>query len=278
MEGRVAKGLKSLMADGALCVPGVYNAAVAMLAQKAGFGAIYISGAGLANSCGLPDEGLLARAEVKKLASYIINAVEIPAIADVDTGFGGPSAVAGTVRLFEGIGARAVQIEDQVFPKRCGHLPGKRVVSAGVFVAKIKAAVSARKSKDFLIIARTDARAVGGIKDAVQRARLYAKAGADVIFPEALESRAEFAAFSKALKGVPLMANMTEFGKTPCISVKEFSRMGYRLVIFPMTAFRAAMKASETALEELKSKGTQKGILKKLQTRAELYKLLGYSH
>lgn len=268
-------GLNQLLGKGAVAVPGAFNAASALLIEKAGFRAVYVSGAGLSNSSGVPDVGVITRDESVRLSTYIIKAVSIPVIIDADTGYGGPTEVEKTVRAFEAAGASAIQIEDQEFPKRCGHLPGKTVVSAEEFAEKIRAAAGARKSRDFLIIARTDARAVNGLDDAIERARLYTKAGADAIFPEALESVDEFRRFSEAVKN-PLVANMTEFGKTPYITVDEFGSMGYSVVLFPMTAFRAAMKAMEEALSTLKEKGTQKGMLLKLQTREELYRLIGY--
>lgn len=268
--------LKELIKTGTLSVPGVFNAATALLAEKAGFKAIYISGAGLSNSNGLPDTGLLSREEVLELSSYITRSVDIPAIVDVDTGFGGPEEAAKTVEAFESIGAGGVQMEDQEFPKRCGHLEGKRVVSAEEFALKIKAACSARKDKDFFIIARTDARAVEGMDAAIKRANIYIEAGADCIFPEALESKEEFALFSRSVQA-PLLANMTEFGKSPYLSSTEFRDLGYSIVIFPMTAFRIAMKAMDEALEEIRKEGTQKGMLDRMQTREELYKLLRYS-
>ncbi len=271
MAGR----LKGLLKKG-LLIPGAFNAASAMLIEQAGFEALYISGAGLSNSNGVPDAGLLSLDETVRLSSYIIKAVKIPAIVDVDTGFGGPQEVRETVRRFEEAGAEAVQMEDQEFPKKCGHLPGKRVIAPSDFVEKIRAAASARKDKNFLIIARTDARAVTGLTDAIERANLYMEAGADLIFPEALETKDEFREFSEKVK-TPLMANMTEFGKTPYITMDEFSEMGYSIVIFPMTCFRTAMKAVEEALKELKGSGTQKKLLDKMQTREELYKLLKYS-
>ncbi|MBI5234754.1 MAG: methylisocitrate lyase [Deltaproteobacteria bacterium] len=267
--------LKRLLKKGGLIAPGAFNAASAMLIEKAGFPVVYISGAGLSNSSGRPDTGLLTLEETAVFSSYIVNSVKIPAIVDADTGFGGPREVKRAVETFEEIGAGAIQLEDQAGDKRCGHLAGKKLVSAKEFVAKIKAAVNARKSKGFLIIARTDASAVSGLSDAVDRARLYIEAGADIIFPEALASREEFAAFSRAVDA-PLMANMTEFGKTPYIMADEFFRLGYSLVIFPMTAFRITMRATEDALATLRKKGTQKDMLGKMQTREELYKLLGY--
>ena len=194
---------------------------------------------------------------------------------DVDTGFGGPAEVRKTVAAFESIGAQAIQIEDQVFPKRCGHIPGKEVIPAAQFAKKLRAAAAARKDKGFLIIARTDARAVEGIEGAIERAKIYLDAGADVIFPEALTAKKEFSFFSSEVRA-PLMANMTEFGATPGITLDEFRQMKYSIVIFPMTCFRIAMKSIEAALGELKAKGTQKGLLKKMQPREELYRLLGY--
>ncbi|MDP2689867.1 MAG: methylisocitrate lyase [Deltaproteobacteria bacterium] len=259
-----------------IVAPGAFNAASAMLIEKAGFPAFYISGAGLSNSNGLPDAGILTLEEVVRLTSYITGAVSIPAIIDADTGFGGPAEVRAAVKALEAAGASGVQLEDQEWPKRCGHLPGKKVIPAPEFAEKIRAAVEARSKPGFRIIARTDARAVEGLGAAVARARLYAEAGADVIFPEALESKEEFAEFSREVKA-PLMANMTEFGKTPYLGVDEFREMGYAIVIFPMTCFRAAMKAMEEALSELKERGTQKGMLERMQTREELYRMLRYS-
>ncbi|MBI5971575.1 MAG: methylisocitrate lyase [Deltaproteobacteria bacterium] len=257
-------------------IPGAFNAASALLIEDAGFPAVYVSGAGLSAGCGLPDTGELTLVEVAVLSSYITNAVNIPVIIDADTGFGGPGAIKKTIAALEGIGASAIQLEDQTFPKRCGHLPGKGVIPAREFAKKIKAAVKARASRDFLVICRTDARAVAGIDDAIGRAKIYLDAGADAIFPEALANKKEFAQFAVAVDA-PLVANMTEFGRTPYITVKEFGDIGYAAVLFPMTAFRASMKAAKDALRELKAKGTQKGILKDLQTRTELYELLGYS-
>ncbi len=271
------RGLRTLIGKGkgAYAAPGAFNAASAMLVEKAGFKVLYISGAGLSNSAGLPDAGLLSLDDVARFSSYIIKSVNIPAIVDVDTGFGGIPQVKRTVRTFEGLGAAAIQIEDQEGPKRCGHLPGKRVIPARDFVKKIEAAASARISGEFLVMARTDARAVEGIDGAISRARMYRKAGADVIFPEALESKEEFRRFSAEVEA-PLLANMTEFGKTPYITIDEFREMDYSIVLFPMTCFRVAMKSMETALTELRDRGTQKGLLERMQTREELYGLLKY--
>jgi len=271
----MAINLLSIKSGGAIAIPGAFNAASALLIERAAFQAVYISGAGLSNSNGLPDAGLLSRDEVVRLSSFIIDAVSLPIIIDADTGFGGPVEMAKTIKAFEETGASAIQIEDQVFPKRCGHLPGKSVIPQAQFEEKIRAAVDARKSPDFLIIARTDARATNGLDEAIKRANAYINAGADIIFPEALETKEEFIEFTRAVKA-PLMANMTEFGKTPYIGLDEWGEMGYSFVLFPMTAFRAGMKAMEDALRELKERGTQKGLLGKMQTREELYKLLRY--
>lgn len=269
------KPLSGLTGKKAVAVPGAFNAATALLVEKAGFEAVYISGAGLSNSNGLPDAGVLSRDEVLNLSSTTIKSVKIPAIVDIDTGFGGPQDIKETISLFEAAGAAAVQIEDQEFPKRCGHLPGKAVIPADEFIAKINAARAGRTSPAFLIIARTDARATGGLDEAIKRGRQYAEAGADMIFPEALETKEEFRQFAKEVKA-PLVANMTEFGKTPLITLDEFTELGYSLVLFPMTAFRAAMKAVEDALTELMDEGTQKGILNRMMTREEIYRLIRY--
>lgn len=271
--------LKGLIEKGTVAVPGAYDAIVAKLIEEAGFEAVYVSGAGLSNSSGLPDTGILKREDVARMSSFIIDAVDVPVIVDADTGFGGPIEAGKTARAFEAIGASAIQIEDQLWPKRCGHLAGKTLVSKETFVKKIRAAVRVRRSRDFLIIARTDAASVEGLEGAIQRAKAYIEAGADVIFPEALKGVHEFRAFSRevgGVRGAKLMANMTEFGKTPYLSVKDFSRLGYSIVIFPMTCFRISAFAVGEALKELKSKGTQAGMLGKMQTRKALYKLLKY--
>jgi methylisocitrate lyase len=275
MKGKAAR-LRQLIAKGAVAMPGVPNAAIGRQVERAGFDAVYISGAGMANAtAGVPDIGLLTSTEVTQLAGYIANAVTIPAIVDADTGFGGAENVARTIGQLERAGLAGCHIEDQEFPKRCGHLAGKEVVDVDEMVGKIKAAVRARRDQDFLIIARTDARAVEDFDSAVERARRYVEAGADGIFPEALQSNDEFKAFAREMKA-PLLANMTEFGKSPLISFQELSDLGYRMVIFPMSAFRVSMKASEEFLRDLKKRETQSGWLDKMQTRKELYELLDY--
>jgi methylisocitrate lyase len=272
-----AAQLRKRMKRGLVVAPGVFNAVTAKLVQRSGFHAAYLSGAGLTNAMtAFPDVGLLTLTELAQQTAHISSATAIPLIVDADTGFGGPLGVGRTVRELERAGAAAIQIEDQQDPKRCGHLAGKRLILAKDMADKIASAVRARKDPDFVIIARTDARAVEGFKGAVDRARKYRDAGADLIFPEALESASEFSRFSERVSA-PLMANMTEFGKSPYLSVKEFDRMGYRLVIFPMTIFRIMMKSAETALRVLKRRGTQRSLLGEMQTRKELYGLLEYA-
>ena len=261
---------------GCVMLPGAFNAATARLVERAGFPGVYISGAGLANAtAGVPDVGLLTLTEVAQLAGYIADAVRIPALADADTGFGGPENVARTVRSFERAGLAGMHLEDQVLPKRCGHLAGKELVTLEEMAARITAAAKARRDGDFLLVARTDARAVEGFDAAVRRAKNYLQAGADAIFPEALESAAEFREFARRVRA-PLMANMTEFGRSPLLSARQLGAMGYRMVIFPLTAFRVSMKAAEICLRDLKRRGTQRSWLGQMQTRQELYDLLGY--
>jgi len=271
-----AARLRELIAQSSVILPGVPNAAMARQVERAGFDAVYISGAGMANAtAGVPDVGLLSMTEVVRLAGYAANAVTIPAIVDADTGFGGAENVARTIRELENAGLAGCHIEDQEFPKRCGHLAGKSIVDVEEMVGKIKAAVGARRDPNFMIIARTDARAVEGFDRAMERAGEYIAAGADAIFPEALQSLEEFRDFAKEID-VPLLANMTEFGKSPLLSFHDLMDLGYRIVIFPMTAFRVAMKASEQFLRALKDNGTQKEWIDKMQTRQELYELLDY--
>ena len=271
-----SKRLRELIAKGAVLMPGVPNAAIARQTERTGFDAVYISGAGMANAtAGVPDIGLLTLTEVADLAGYIAKAVKIPAIVDADTGFGGAENVARTICELERAGLAGCHIEDQEFPKRCGHLAGKSIVDIEEMVGKIKAAIHARRDLDFMIIVRTDARAVEGFDRAVERAGEYIAAGADAIFPEALQSPEEFRDFAKEIDA-PLLANMTEFGKSPLLSFHDLMELGYRVVIFPMSAFRVAMKASERFLRALRESGTQKDWIDEMQTRQELYKLLDY--
>jgi methylisocitrate lyase len=270
--------LRELIAKQTIVLPGAFNALTAMQIERAGFYAVYVSGAGLSAARGLPDIGLLSMTEVVADAASIANAVAIPVLGDADTGFGPPLSVMRTVQEFERAGLAGIQLEDQENPKKCGHLPGKRVITTSQMVGKIRAAADARRDSDFLIVARTDARAVEGLDVTVQRAQAYVDAGADAVFPEALESADEFRAFAQRLVKehitVPLVANMTEFGKTPYLNASEFEDLGYRIVLFPVTALRVANKAIETMLLELKSLGSQRTFLGSMQTRQQLYDLL----
>src|SRR6266480_1553161 len=275
MKTKAAR-LGELISKGAVMMPGVPNAVMARQVERAGFDAVYISGAGMANAtAGVPDIGLLTCTEVTQLAGYIANAVKIPAIVDADTGFGGAENVARTIRELEQAGLAGCHIEDQEFPKRCGHLAGKEVVDVDEMLGKIKAAVQARRDRTFFIIARTDARAVENFDGTVKRARSYVEAGADGIFPEALQSAEEFKAFAREVKA-PLIANMTEFGKSPLLSFQQLAEFGYRMVIFPQSAFRVSMRASENFFAALKKTGTQSDWVDRMQTRQELYDLLDY--
>jgi methylisocitrate lyase len=271
-----AARLRQLIAQGSVMLPGVPNAAMARQAERAGFDAVYVSGAGMANAtAGVPDIGLLTLTEVAQLAGYVANAVEIPAVVDADTGFGGAENVARAIRELEQGGLAGCHIEDQEFPKRCGHLAGKSLIDVEEMRGRIKAAVAARRDADFIIIARTDARAVEDFGGTIERAQRYLEAGADAIFPEALQSADEFKVFAREVKA-PLLANMTEFGKSPLLSFQDLAGLGYQMVIFPMSAFRVSMKASEEFLLALKKSGTQVDSLDKMQTRKELYELLNY--
>jgi methylisocitrate lyase len=254
----------------------VFSPLVAKLAERIGFRAVYLSGGALSAGNGVPDIGLLTLSEFVSQAQLTAQATSLPLLCDADTGFGEALNVERTVKMFEAAGVAGIHLEDQHMPKRCGHLSGKSLVTAEEMAAKIRAAVAARRDPDFVIIARTDARGVSGFDDAVKRAKLYLAAGADGIFPEALETADEFTQFAKAVP-CPLLANMTEFGKSKLLDVKTLGELGYRMILFPLTAFRAAMKAAEETLLELFTNGTQAASLAKMQTRAELYDLLGYT-
>ncbi len=254
-------------------IPGAFNAGSALLAKDIGFESIYISGSGIATGCfGLPDLGLTTLDDVCTEVKRIKNAVDLPILIDADTGFGD---VENCIKRLEEAGAGGIHLEDQVFPKRCGHRTGKEVVPAEEMVEKIQLACKSRKDPDFFITARVDSRNVIGFDDALERARKYQSAGADAIFAEALESKDEYKKFVDTLR-IPVLANMTEFGKTPYISVYEFEQIGVRLVIFPLTAFRRMMKAVEETYRTIKKEGTQTSLLRHMQTREELYKLLNY--
>ncbi|HEY8426659.1 MAG TPA: methylisocitrate lyase [Limnochordales bacterium] len=269
--GRVLRRL--VQQERGLVVPGVFNPLVGLIAARLGFRALYFSGAAYSASQALPDLGLFTLTELVQAVRPICRATGLPLIVDADTGFGEALNVVAAVEQLEHAGAAAIQIEDQQMPKRCGHLSGKVVVDAEEMARKVAAAARARR--DLLIVARTDARATHGFDEAVRRARLYVEAGADIIFPEALESEEEFAAFARAVDA-PLLANMTEFGKTPYIPARRFAEWGYRIVIFPVTTLRIAARAVEDALVALRDAGTQQGLLDRMQSRQELYELIGY--
>lgn len=260
-----------------VAIPGVFNPLVAKVAERLGFQAVYLSGGALSAGSGVPDVGLLSLTEFVTEAAAIARATALPLLCDADTGFGEALNVERTVQLFEAAGIAGIHLEDQQLPKRCGHLSGKAIVDAEVMAAKVRAAAAARRDPDFVLIARTDARGVTGFDDAVRRARLYHAAGADAIFPEAMENADEFAAFAQALPGVPLLANMTEFGKGPLLDRAELGQLGYCMVLYPLTAFRAALRAAQATLAEVLHKGHQRDALSRMLTRAELYDLLGYS-
>jgi methylisocitrate lyase len=273
---KTAKHLRDLIANGCVAMPGVFNAGMGRLVERAGFDALYISGAGLCNAtAGVPDIGLLTLTEVAQLAGYVARAVKIPAIVDADTGFGGAENAARTIEELERAGLAGCHIEDQAFPKRCGHLAGKTLIESQDMNEKIAAAAAAKRDTDFLLIARTDARAVESFAKAVERAQSYLAAGADAIFPEALQNEQEFRDFAKEVKA-PLLANMTEFGKSPLLSLGQLAELGYRMVIYPQTAFRVSMFAAGQMLRDLKKTGTQESWLDRMQTRQELYELLDY--
>jgi len=269
--------LRAAWSAGPIMIPGAFNALAAKLAERLGFAAVYLSGGALsAGWAGLPDVGLLTQTEFAEQAAVLARATTLPVLCDADTGFGEVVQVERTVRLYEEAGAAGLHLEDQVMPKRCGHLLGKTLIDSASMSAKIRAAVRARRDPDFVIVGRTDARSVESFDSAVERARDYVAAGADMIFPEALESAEEFARFAQAAEA-PLLANMTEFGRSPLIPFADLAAMGYKAVLYPLTAMRAAMYAAEHALRTLREQGTQQDLLGRMQSRAELYELLGYA-
>mgnify|MGYP002376949651 FL=1 len=257
-------------------MPGVFNAISARAAGAEGAPALYLSGAGVTNALlGAPDIALVTLDEMSGQAAHVCQAVRLPVLSDADTGFGEAWNVVRTVIEMERAGLAGIHLEDQVSPKRCGHLDGKQVIPAHEMAAKICAAVDSKRDPSFLIVARTDARHVEGLDAALDRAKRYVAHGADAIFPEGLETESEFEAFRRAVD-VPLLANMTEFGKTPIIPVTRFAEMGYQMVIFPMTAFRVMLKAILACYRQLLDEGTQGGFLDRMKTRQELYELIEY--
>ncbi|MEU6126292.1 methylisocitrate lyase [Streptomyces sp. NPDC047123] len=258
-----------------LRMPGVLNPLSARLVQEAGFEAAYLSGAVLAADLGLPDIGLTTSTEIAARAQQTTRVTDLPVLIDADTGFGEPMNAARTIQLLEDAGLAGLHLEDQVNPKRCGHLDGKTVVRRDEMTRRLRAAVDARRDPHFLLMARTDARAVEGLAAAVDRARAYVDAGADAIFPEALADEREFAAFREAVD-VPLLANMTEFGKGPLLTTHTLRDLGYNIVLYPVTLQRLALGAVEDGLRTLAAEGTQHSLLPRMQTRSRLYELLRY--
>ncbi|MSR42028.1 MAG: methylisocitrate lyase [Phycisphaerales bacterium] len=267
--------LRTLMDKGIVIAPGAFNALVARAVARAGFHATYISGGATANVAGYPDIGLITLTEMCRTIREIVDASNIPVIADADTGYGEVECARRTIIEYERAGAAALHIEDQVFPKRCGHLDGKELISANAMADKVKAMSDARICSDFVIIARTDARHVTSLDDAIARANLYREAGADVIFPEGLHDEAEFRAFAKGSPGRTL-ANMTEFGKTKHLSAQDFAALGCSIVIFPLSLMRVAMHSVEGALACLREHGSFEPMLGAMQSRKDLYALLRY--
>jgi len=261
-----------------LQVAGTINAYSALLAERAGFRAIYLSGAGVANaSFGLPDLGITTLNDVCEDIRRITQATLLPMLVDADTGWGGAFMIARTIREIFRAGAAGCHLEDQVQAKRCGHRPGKELVSTAEMCDRIKAATDARTDSQFVIMARTDAHAVEGLEAAIARARAYVDAGADMIFAEALSSLDEYREFTAALgEAVPVLANITEFGKTPLFTVEELRGAGVRLVLYPLSAFRAMSQAAATVYEALRRQGTQQNLTGLMQTRSDLYEVLGY--
>ncbi|NCN27399.1 methylisocitrate lyase [bacterium] len=266
---------KKLNSGELLQFPGAFSPFIAALIEAKNFDGVYISGAGIANDLSMPDIGLTTLDEVRNRGRAISKATTLPTLIDIDTGFGETMNVGRCIQELEDAGLSGCHIEDQVNPKRCGHLDNKALVERDVMAQKITAASQAKRDNNFLLCARTDARGSEGLDKALDRAKAYVDAGAEMIFPEALKDESEFEAFRKAIK-VPLLANMTEFGKSPLFTKKQLQDLGYNLVIYPMSMFRIAMKAVEDALGEISTKGDQNNLLDKMQTRSRLYEILRY--
>jgi methylisocitrate lyase len=255
--------------------PGAFSPLVAKLIADLGFDGVYVSGAVLSADLGLPDIGLTTLTEVSARGAQIASVTDLPTLIDADTGFGEPMSAARTVTVLEDAGLAGCHLEDQENPKRCGHLDGKAVVPTGEMIKRLGAAVAARRDPNFIICARTDAAGIEGIPAAIDRAKAYADAGADLIFTEALRTPSEFAQFRAAVD-TPLLANMTEFGKSELLSARQLSDIGYNVVIYPVTTLRLAMHAVEVGLREIANAGTQSGLLDRMQHRSRLYELLSY--
>lgn len=256
--------------------PGAFSPLVAKLVSEIGFEGVYVSGAVLSADLGLPDIGLTTLTEVAGRSAQIAAATDLPTLVDADTGFGEPMSAARTITILEDAGLAGCHLEDQVNPKRCGHLDGKAVVPATEMIKRLRAAVAARRDPNFVICARTDAAGIEGIDAAIDRAKAYADAGADLIFTEALSTPSEFERFRAAVD-TPLLANMTEFGKSELVTAQQLSDIGYNMVIYPVTTLRLAMHAVEVGLREIHSAGTQAGLLDQMQHRSRLYELLRYA-
>jgi methylisocitrate lyase len=270
------QALRDALASGRIVrMPGAFSPLVAMAIEDAGFDGVYVSGAALAADLGLPDVGVTTLTEVAGRGAQIAAATSLPALIDADTGFGDAMGVARTIRLLEDAGLAGCHLEDQVSVKRCGHLDGKTLVPEEEMVARIAAAVAARRDPGFVICARTDARGPEGLDAAIRRARRYVEAGADMVFPEALADAREFALVRAAVP-VPLLANMTEFGKSRLLGAGELESLGVNAVIYPVTTLRLAMGAVEDGLRAIARDGTQEPLVPRMQTRARLYELLGY--
>ena len=273
--------LRDAWRDGPVQIPGVFCPLVARLAEQLGFRAVYLSGAALSASLGLPDVGLITQTEFADEAARIVRATTLPLLCDADTGFGEALNVERTVRLYESAGAAGLHLEDQILPKRCGHLSGKGLVTTETMVQKIRAAVAARRDPSFLLVARTDARGVDGMDAALERGRRYLDAGADALFPEAMQGPDEFAHFAREIHrdrpDVPLLANMTEFGKSPLLDVATLGGLGYRMVLYPVSLLRSALLAAQRTLEAIRDDGHQRDRVADMLTRQDLYNLLGYN-
>ncbi|WP_445724489.1 methylisocitrate lyase [Fredinandcohnia sp. FSL W7-1320] len=267
--------LRSLLKskNGIIQIPGAHDAMAGLLAKQAGFKVIYLSGAAFAASMGFPDLGITTLSELSTRTREISRATGLPIVVDIDTGYGSVLNVTRTILEMAEAGAAAVQMEDQDLPKKCGHLNGKKLVTKEEMVQKIMAARNA--DSRMVIIVRTDAKAIEGIDSAIERAKAYINAGADVIFPEALETEEEFKRFAEETD-VPLLANMTEFGKTPYLTAQQFEEWGYKMVIYPVTSLRVASKAIEEVYQLIKETGSQKNALNHMQTRKELYQTIQY--
>jgi methylisocitrate lyase len=267
----------ALAAERPLQLVGTINSYCALMAERAGYRALYLSGAGVSNaSYGLPDLGLTNLGDVLIDVRRITGITDLPLVVDVDTGWGAALGIARTVREMIGAGAAAIQIEDQVAEKRCGHRPNKAIVSLPEMADRIKAAVDARTDRDLMVIARTDALQREGLGCALDRAAAYVEAGADALFPEALSSLEEYRAFTERLPRIPVLANMTEFGVTPLFTLDELRRAGVSIALYPLSAFRAMNKAALEVYEAIRRDGHQKGVVVAMQTRDELYEILGY--